>query len=131
MSGFERYRQPPLFIQNKQMINCLISNCAGRHTTHVPAGGAAERFILFNNKSKTNVAFCPLPACMGPPAQRAGQWHLARARVPSTRQEGAGAELPSWQVRIGIRVGTGGRWRWNGSGERGNEIAQKGNTISS
>lgn len=89
------------------MINCLISNCAGRHTTHVPAGGAAERFILFNNKSKTNVAFCPLPACMGPPAQRAGQWHLARARVPSTRQEGAGAELPSWQVRIGIRVGTG------------------------
>lgn len=47
----------PLFEQNKQMINCLISDCAGRHTTHVLAGGTAKRFILFNNKSKTNVAF--------------------------------------------------------------------------
>lgn len=45
------------------MINCLISDCAGRHTTHVPAGGAAKRFILFNNKSKTNVAFHPA-ACL-------------------------------------------------------------------
>lgn len=69
---------PPLFIQNKQMINCLISNCAGRHTTHVPAGGAAKRFILFNNKSKINVAFPPLPVRIGPPAG-AGEWHPARA----------------------------------------------------
>lgn len=68
---------PPLFIQNKQMINCLISNCAGRHTTHVPAGGAAKRFILFNNKSKINVAFHPLPVRIGPSAG-AGQWHPAR-----------------------------------------------------
>lgn len=128
---FERYSQPPLFIQNKQMINYLISNYAGRHTTHVPAGGAAERFILFNNKSKTNVAFYPLSACMGPLAQRAGQWHLARTRIPSTRKEGAGAGLPSWHFRTGVKVGAGVRWCWNGSKERGNKIAQKGNTIYS
>lgn len=47
------------------MINCLISNCAGRHTTHVTAGGAATRFILFNNRSKTNVAFHLPPAYVG------------------------------------------------------------------
>lgn len=70
-------------IQNKQMINCLISDCAGRHTTHVPAGGAAKRFMLFNNKSKTNVAFPPAACLHGASRTGAGQWHLARTRIPA------------------------------------------------
>ena len=91
------------------MINCLISNCAGRHTTHVPAGGAAKSFILFNNKSKTNVAFHSLPACIShrspTPHARAGQWHLV-GRQRSQKEE-TGAGLPSWHFRIGVRVQVG------------------------
>lgn len=71
------------------MINCLISDCAGRHTTHVPAGGAAKRFILFNNKSKTNGGLPLQPACMGPSSE-------SRAVAPGqdkdpSQKEGAGA----------------------------------------
>lgn len=85
------------------MINCLISDCEGRHTTHVPAGGAAKRFILFNNKSKTNVAFLRCLPAWGPRA-RAGQWHLARTRSPARRREQV-PDMPSWHFRAGIRVG--------------------------
>lgn len=95
------------------MINCLISDCAGRHTTHVPAGGAAKRFILFNNKSKTNVAFlCCLPA-WGPCAG-AGQWHLAGTRFPARREQVPDVPYlpgtPGWELGGGEGVGMeGGR----------------------
>lgn len=114
----ERYSGPPLFTQNKQMINCLISNCAGRHTTQVPAGGAAKRFILFNSRSKTNVAFHPLPACMGPlgPEQGRGTYR--------------GALVPAWHFRTGVSLGVGGGDHWKGSRQREHEIAQKCKTVS-
>lgn len=95
----------PLFIQNKQMINCLISDCAGRHTTHVPAGGAAKRFILFNNKSKTVVAVYPLPACTEPLglAQGSGIWPEQGFQP----KEEAGVGLPSWHFKVGGSDGAG------------------------
>lgn len=64
------------------MINCLISDCAGRHTTHVPAGGTAKRFILFNNKSKTNVAFHPAACLHEAPFTKAGQLARNNGRLP-------------------------------------------------
>ena len=76
------------------MINCLISDCAGRHTTHVPGGGTAKRFMLFNNKSKTNVAFPPAACLHGASRARAGQWHLARTSIPAGMREQVLDHLP-------------------------------------
>ena len=88
------------------MINCLISDCARRHMTHIPAGGAAKRFMLFHNKSKTNVAF-PTAACPhGASCTGAGQWHLARTRIPARRREQVLDHLPGL-FRAGVRVGGG------------------------
>lgn len=87
------------------MINCLISDYAGRHTTHVPAGGAAKRFMLFNNKSKTSVAFPPAACLHGASRARAGQWHLART-IPARRRERVLDHLPGL-FRAGVRIGGG------------------------
>ena len=109
------------------MINCLISDCAGRHTTHVPGGGTAKRFMLFNNKSKTNVAFPPAACLHGASRARAGQWHLARTSIPAGMREQVLDHLPGL-FRAGVRIG--GRMR-AGVGmeeERGKEAAQKCNT---
>jgi hypothetical protein len=108
----------PLYIQNKQMINCFISDCAGRHTTHIPAGSAVKIFILFNNKSKTNVAFHPAACLYGVPHTKTGRGsgahkkhhHLA-GRISAGRKEGGkkkvGAGPPSCHFRPGVRMGVG------------------------
>ena len=94
------------------MINCLISDCAGRHTTHVPAGGAAKRFMLFNNKSKTNVALPPAACLHGAPRARAGQWHLARRDSSLKEAPGAGSFPGISRLGLGWEQGWGRVLEW-------------------